>query len=49
MNTQGNNNMTAMDLSFCNKTPKIKELFNFNEIFSVHLLMNEFYNASIIL
>ena len=52
----GTNNMAAMDLSYCNnsqllieKITKIKELSDFNEMFYVHLLMNEFYNARVIL
>ena len=34
---------------FEKKLPKIRELSDFNEIFSVDLSMNEFYNASVIL
>ena len=32
-----------------NNLPKIRELSDFNEIFSVYLSINEFYNVSVIL
>ena len=46
--------MATMDIPLIEKkSPKIKELSDFNEIFNVHLLMNEwmneFYNTSVIL
>ena len=47
-------NMVTMDLSYKSfpitgkKSPKISELSDFNEIFNVYLLMNEFYNTSVI-
>ena len=47
--------MAAIDLTYCNKSllltkeksPKIKELSDFNKIFSVHLLMNEICNVKL--
>ena len=49
--------MTTTEFSWCNKplsrlkklNQKIRELFDFNETFNVHLYMNEFYNAQVIL
>ena len=43
--------MAATDLSYCSKIkikiPKIRKIFDFNEIFSDHSLINEFYNVSV--
>ena len=49
--------MAIFDLLYCNislplvekKSPKILELSNFDEIFSVPLLMNDFHWPSVIL
>ena len=53
----GTNNCNVIDIFYKTKSqalieknlPKIRELPNFDEIFSVNLSMNEFYNASVIL
>ena len=45
--------MAVLDFLYNNsikkKSPKIRELSNSNEIFSVHLLIIEFYNVLLIL